>query len=236
MHDYTMKKIGLIGGMSWESSLLYYEIINEKIRETLGGFHSAKCIMESVDFAEIEKLQHKDDWNSLNKIMANSAKNLENAKADIIVLCTNTMHLCSEEIKKSTDIPFLHIAVATGKKIKENNIKKVLLLGTKFTMEKEFFKKVLKEDFNIEVIIPNESDRDIVHQIIYKELVHGKIESNSKKEYQRIIKNSINNGAGGVILGCTEIPLLIKNKDINIPAFDTTRIHAEAAVEFALKQ
>lgn len=231
-----MKKIGLIGGMSWESSQVYYKIINEKVREVLGGFHSSKCIMESVDFAEIEKLQHIDDWNSLNKIMADAAKNLENAKADVIVLCTNTMHLCSEEIIKNVNIPFLHIAIATGKKIKEKKIKKVLLLGTKFTMEKEFFKNILKDDFAIEVIIPNENDREIVHRIIYKELVHGKIEPASKKEYQRIINDSIHTGAEGVILGCTEISLLIKNKDINIPAFDTTRIHAESAVEFALKE
>ncbi len=231
-----MKKIGLIGGMSWESSLVYYEIINKKVREVLGGFHSSKCIMESVDFAEIEKLQHKDDWNSLNKIMVDSARNLENAKADIIILCTNTMHLCSEEIKKNVNIPFLHIAEATGRKIKNQKIKKVLLLGTRFTMEKDFFKKILRDNFGIEIIIPDKNDREIVHQIIYKELVHGKIQSTSKKEYQRIINDSINNGAEGVILGCTEIPLLIKDKDINIPAFDTTRIHAESAVEFALKQ
>ena len=231
-----MKKIGLIGGMSWESSLVYYKIINEKVREMLGGFHSSKCVMESVDFAEIEKLQHRGDWNSLNKIMVDAAKNLENAKADLIVLCTNTMHLCSEEIINNVSIPFLHIAAATGEKIKERKIKKVLILGTKFTMEKEFFKKILKDDFGIEVIIPNETDREIVHQIIYNELVHGKIESNSKKEYQRIINDSIKNGAEGVILGCTEIPLLIKAKDLNIPAFDTTKIHAESAVAFALKQ
>ena len=231
-----MKKIGLIGGMSWESSLVYYKIINEKVREMLGGFHSSKCVMESVDFAEIEKLQHRGDWNSLNKIMVDAAKNLENAKADLIVLCTNTMHLCSEEIINNVSIPFLHIAAATGEKIKERKIKKVLILGTKFTMEKEFFKKILKDDFGIEVIIPNETDREIVHQIIYNELVHGKIESNSKKEYQRIINDSIKNGAEGVILGCTEIPLLIKAKDLGIPAFDTTKIHAESAVVFALKQ
>lgn len=231
-----MKKIGLIGGMSWESSLVYYQIINEKVREVLGGFHSSKCVMESVDFAEIEKLLHINDWNSLNKMMADSAKNLENAKADIIVLCTNTMHLCSEAIRNNVSIPFLHIAVATGKKIKEKKIKKVLLLGTKFTMEKDFFKIILKDDFDIEVIIPNETDREIIHQIIFNELVHGKIESDSKKEYQRIINDSIKNGAEGVILGCTEIPLLINNKDISIPAFNTTRIHAESAVELALKQ
>lgn len=231
-----MKKIGLIGGMSWESSLVYYKIINEKVREMLGGFHSSKCVMESVNFAEIEKLQHKGDWNSLNKIMVSAAKNLENAKADLIILCTNTMHLCSEEIINNVSIPFLHIAVATGEKIKEKKIKKVLILGTKFTMEKEFFKKILKDDFEIEVIIPNETDREIVHQIIYNELVHGKIESDSKKEYQRIINDSIKNGAEGVILGCTEIPLLIKTKDLSIPAFDTTKIHAESAVALALKQ
>jgi len=230
-----MKKIGLIGGMSWESSQVYYKIINEKVREVLGGFHSSKCIMESVDFAEIEKLQHKEDWDSLNKIMVDCAKNLENAKADIIVLCTNTMHLCSKEIIKNINIPFLHIAVATGEKIKEQKISKVLLLGTKFTMEKDFFKTILSEDFGIEVIIPNERDRKIVHKIIYEELVHGKTNPESKEKYQKIINNSIKNGAQGVILGCTEISLLIKSSDINIPAFDTTRIHAESAVEFALK-
>lgn len=230
-----MKTLGLIGGMSWESSLVYYKIMNEKVREILGGFHSSKCVLESVDFAEIEKLQHKGDWNSLNKIMADAAKNLQNANADIIVLCTNTMHLCSEAITTNVSIPFLHIAEATGKKIKQQNIKKVLLLGTKFTMEKDFFKQILKDDFDIEVLIPNETDREIVHQIIYNELVHGKITTNSKTTFKRIINDSIKNGAEGVILGCTEIPLLIKNKDINIPAFDTTRIHAESAVAFALK-
>ena len=229
-----MKKIGLIGGMSWESSLVYYKIINERVREISGGFHSAKCIMESVDFAEIEKLQHKGDWESLNSIMVDAAGNLENAGAELIILCTNTMHLCSEEIIKNVNLPFLHIAEATGKKIKLEKLKKVLLLGTKFTMEKEFFSEILRDDFDIEVIIPNEMDREIVHKIIYKELVHGKIESSSKRTYQRIINDSIKNGAEGVILGCTEIPLLIKSRDVTIPTFDTTRIHAESAVEFAL--
>ncbi len=229
-----MKKIGLIGGMSWESSQVYYQILNEKVRERLGGFHSSKCIMESVDFAEIEKHQHIDDWTGLNKMMAESAKNLENAKAEIIVLCTNTMHLCSSEIIKNINIPFLHIAVATGKKIKEKGIGKVLLLGTKFTMEKEFFKSILCDDFGINVIIPNEDDRKTIHKVIYEELVHGKIMQVSKERYKRIINESVKNGAEGVILGCTEIPLLIKSSDVNIPVFDTTRIHAESAVEFAL--
>lgn len=231
----NMKKIGLIGGMSWESSQVYYKIINEKVREVLGEFHSSKCVMESVDFAEIEKLQHEEDWDSLNRLMVDCAKNLENAKADIIVLCTNTMHLCSTEIIKNVSIPFLHIAVATGEKIKQQNISKVLLLGTKFTMEKDFYKKVLNEDFGIEVITPNEVDRKIVHRVIYEELVQGKIKSTSRTEFQRIINSSIENGAQGAILGCTEIPILIKSRDVNIPVFDTTRIHAESAVELALK-
>ncbi|WP_298480800.1 aspartate/glutamate racemase family protein [uncultured Maribacter sp.] len=230
-----MKKIGLIGGMSWESSQVYYSIINEKVREILGGFHSAKCVLESVDFAEIEKLQHQNNWESLNKSMVEAAKNLENAKADIIILCTNTMHLCSPEITKNSNVPFLHIASATGKVIKQEGIKKVLLLGTKFTMEKEFFKDILKEDYGVDVIIPKDEDREIVHTVIYEELVHGKLEASSKENYIRIINNSIANGAQGVILGCTEIPLLIKSKDVDIPVFDTTRIHAESAVEFALQ-
>lgn len=230
-----MKKIGLIGGMSWESSHVYYEIINKKVREVLGGYHSAKCIMESVDFAEIEKLQHQNDWSTLNKMMVESARNLAHAKADIIVLCTNTMHLCSEEIIKNINIPFLHIAVATGEKIRAQKIKKIVLLGTKFTMEKEFFKEILIKDFGIEVIIPHESDREIIHRIIYNELVHGTIELASKKTYQRIINDAVKNGAEGVVLGCTEIPLLIKANDVAIPIFDTTKIHAESAVDFALK-
>lgn len=230
-----MKKIGLLGGMSWESSVIYYEILNRKVREKLGGFHSANCVLESVDFAEIEKYQKLNDWNKLNKLMAKSAKNLENAGAQLIILCTNTMHLCTESIKNEISVPFLHIAEATGNNIKKKKIEKVLLLGTKFTMEKDFYKQVLKEKFNVETIIPNESDREIVHQIIYGELVHGIITDKSKAQYQKIIEKSINNGAKGVILGCTEIPLLIKQNDCSIPIFDTTTIHAEQAVELAMK-
>lgn len=231
-----MKKIGLIGGMSWESSLVYYKIINENVREALGGFHSSKCVMESVDFAEIEQLQHTNNWDALNTMMAEAAKNLEHAKADIIVLCTNTMHLCSDAITNSVNIPFLHIAEATGQNIKAQNIKKVLLLGTKFTMEKDFYKTTLKDKFGIDVIIPNAKDRTIIHEVIYNELVQGHINPDSKKEYQSIITTSIAQGAEGVILGCTEIPLLIQSKDVSIPVFDTTRIHAESAVAFALQE
>ena len=229
-----MKKIGLIGGMSWESSVVYYELINRKVREVQGGFHSAHCIMESVDFAEIVELQHKNDWGTLDKIMVRAAQNLERAGAEIIILCTNTMHLCSEAIIKNTSVPFLHIAEATGNEIKKQQLKNVLLLGTKFTMEKDFYRKVLNEKFGTEVIVPDETDRETLHKIIYTELVHGKTEPASRQEFQRIIKKAIEKGAEGVILGCTEIPLLIKDSDTEIPVFDTTRIHSESAVEFAL--
>jgi len=229
-----MKKIGLIGGMSWESSVVYYELINRKVSEVLGGFHSSKCIMESVDFAEIEKLQHEDDWDSLNLLMADAAKTLEAAGADIIILCTNTMHLCSEKIIESISIPFLHIAEATGNQIKKQKLDKIALLGTKFTMERDFYKGKLQDDFGIDILIPDKEDRDLVHNIIYNELVHGQLRLSSKEVYKRIIKDLEIRGAEGVILGCTEIPLLIKQTDVDIPVFDTTKIHAESAVEFAL--
>jgi aspartate racemase len=230
-----MNKIGLIGGMSWESSLVYYKIINETVRERLGGFHSAKCIMESVDFAKVEILQHQNDWKSLTALMVEAAKNLERAKAEMIVLCTNTMHLCSDEIIKNVNIPFLHIATATGHRIKADKIEKVLLLGTKFTMESDFYKYILQNDFGIEVVIPNEEDRSRVHRIIYSELVHGILRKESKRTYQDIINKSSKYGAQGVVLGCTEIPLLISKGTEDLPVYDTTRIHAESAVEFALR-
>lgn len=230
-----MKTIGLIGGMSWESSAVYYEILNNEVKKLLGGFHSCKSIMISVDFAEIEKLQHNDNWNVLDKIMVSSAKKLELAGADIVILCTNTMHLCSDAIIKNISIPFLHIAEATGNEIVKHKIKKVGLLGTKFTMEKDFYKNILTDDLGIEIIIPTAEERKIVHHIIYNELVHGQIKNDSRKLYQRIIKNLEKKGAEGVILGCTEIPLLIKESDVNIPIFDTTQIHAKKAVEWAVK-
>ncbi|WP_299253354.1 aspartate/glutamate racemase family protein [uncultured Aquimarina sp.] len=229
-----MKTIGLIGGMSWESSAVYYELINKIIKEQLGGFHSAKSIMVSVDFAEIESLQRKDDWNSLTEHMIKSAKQLENAGADLIILCTNTMHLCSDEIIKNIRIPFLHIADAAGKKIKSRGLQKLALLGTKFTMEKDFYRTILAK-YGIDVIIPDANDRELIHKIIYEELVLGNIKNNSREAYKRIIKDLENNGAEGIILGCTEIPLLIKQDDVDIPIFDTTKIHAENAVEIALK-
>jgi len=229
-----LKKIGLIGGMSWESSLVYYELINLKVNELLGGFHSASCIMESVDFAEIEKLQHKNDWKGLGNIMVQAAKNLEKSGAEVIILCTNTMHLLSNEIQENISIPFLHIAKSTGKDILKKGINKVALLGTKFTMEKDFYKNILLHEFNIQVVIPEKEDREIVHNIIYNELVHGDFKEDSKKSMLKIIQKLERQGAEGVILGCTEIPLLIKQKDVHIHVFDTTKIHAEDAVDFAL--
>jgi aspartate racemase len=229
-----MKKIVLIGGMSWESTQIYYRIINRKVRGLLGGFHSAKIVMESVDFSEIHQLQSENDWNALDEKMIEAATNLKNAKAEVVLICANTMHLCSDAITENVNLPLLHIAEATGEKIKEAGLKKVLLLGTKFTMERDFFKDILSNKFRIEALIPNDADREIVHNIIYEELVQGKINAGSRGQYVRIIYEAIKNGAEGVILGCTEIPLLIEPDHVSIPTFDTTQIHAEKAVEFAL--
>lgn len=231
-----MKTIGLIGGMSWESSAVYYKLINRKVKETLGGFHSCKSIMVTVDFAEIEKLQHQNEWAVLNNMMAKSAKQLELAGADIIILCTNTMHLCCQAIINNISIPFLHIADTTGQVIKKKNLKKVGLLGTKFTMEKDFYKEYIYNKFGIEVIIPSDKERRKVHNIIYQELVKGNIKNDSREIYKQIIRNLEQRGAEGVILGCTEIPSLISDSDVDIPIFDTTSIHAEKAVEWALSE
>lgn len=230
-----MKTIGLIGGMSWESSRLYYELINKKVKTVLGGFHSAKSVLISVDFDEIAKLQSKNDWESLNQLMVIAAGQLEKAGADMVLVCANTMHLCSEAIIKNSSLPFLHIAEATGAVIKENSLKKVALLGTKFTMEKDFYKDILTNDFGIEVLIPDRRSRDLVHDIIYNELVLGKIKDTSKEIYLKIINDLISQGAEGIILGCTEIPLLISEEDVRVPIFNTAKIHAEKAVQFALK-
>ena len=229
-----MKPIGFIGGMSWESSVVYYEIANRKVREKLGKFHSCKNVMYTVDFDEIQRLQHEDKWDELDEIMADAAKRLERAGADVVVLWTNTMHLCEDAIRKSISIPFLHIAEATGQAIVEHGISKVALLGTKFTMEKDFYKKTLLEKFAIETIIPNQQEREIIHSVIYNELVQGVIKEESRASFVKIIHELHRKGAEGVILGCTEIPLLISDKDVEIPVFDTTTIHAEKAVEWAI--
>lgn len=231
-----MKTIGLIGGMSWESSIEYYKLINELVKEKLGGVHSCKCIMHSVDFAEIEKLQHNGEWEKLTEIMVDIAKKLEESGADCIVICTNTMHKMAEDIEKEVKIPLIHIADSVGENIIKLNLKKVALLGTKFTMEQDFYKERIREKFGIEVIIPNETDKNIIHKVIYEELVKGQFKDESRQEYIRIINELVKDGAEGIILGCTEIPLLIRDNDVEIPIFDTTKLHSESAVKYALEK
>ncbi len=229
-----MKTIGLIGGMSWESSLEYYRLINEYTKEKLGNKHSAECLMYSVDFAEIEEMQHKEKWKLLENEMIEYAQNLKKGGAEMIVICTNTMHKMANDIEEKLDIPLLHIADAAAKSINEKKISKVGLLGTKFTMERNFYKNRLKEH-DIDVIIPWEEEREIVHNTIYNELIDGVILDESREKFQNIIQNLYARGAEGVVLGCTEIPLLIKEKDSPVPVFATTELHAKEAVEFALK-
>ncbi|MEM7084940.1 MAG: aspartate/glutamate racemase family protein [Bacteroidota bacterium] len=229
-----IKTIGLIGGMSWESSKLYYEFLNTMANEHLGGSHSAKCIMVSVDFANIERLTFKGDWEAIGALMKQAAQQLERAGADIILLCTNTIHLVSHFISESVKIPFLHIATATGTSIKKQRLDKVGLLGTKFTMEKDFYTKTLVEDFGFDVLIPEANERQLVHDIIYDELVKGQFTATAKQKIVEIIKRLQNRGAQGVILGCTELPILIAASDVNIPIFDTGKIHAQSAMEWSL--
>jgi aspartate racemase len=229
-----MKTIGLIGGMSWESSVDYYRIINEETRNILGGSHSSKCLMYSFDFHEIEELQNKNSWEELTEEMVLQADNLKKAGADFIVICTNTMHIMAPDIEKRTGLKVLHIADVTGEEIKRKSIGKVALLGTKFTMEGSFYKKVLKDKHNIDIVIPNDEDREVIHNIIYNELVRGIIKDDSRQKYIKIIDKLVDKGAEGVVLGCTEIPLLIKQKDVSIPIFNTTEIHSKAAVRYAI--
>lgn len=230
-----MKKIGLLGGMSWESSLDYYRILNELVKSKLGGSHSVKCLMYSFDFHEVEELQHKGQWEALTNLMVKEAKNLKIAGAECIVICTNTMHLMAPDIEKNTGLKVIHIADATGDEIIKRNVNKVLLLGTRFTMEGSFYKERL-ENKGIEVLIPDESDQQIIHDIIYNELILGVLKPESKQTYIKIINKMIEKGVTGVVLGCTEIPLLIKESDVAIEVFDTTEIHSRAAVEYAIKE
>ncbi|MDY8136043.1 aspartate/glutamate racemase family protein [Aquimarina sp. 2201CG5-10] len=229
-----MKTIGLIGGMSWESSKLYYEFLNIKAKNILGGSHSAKCIMMSVDFSEIKRLTFKGDWDAIGELMKHAAQQLERAGADIVLLCTNTIHVVSHYISKNISIPFLHIAATTGESIQKSGLKKVALLGTKFTMEKDFYTKTLVNDFGLEILIPDANERQVVHDIIYNELVKGQFTRVSKLKIIEIIKKLHNQGAQGVILGCTELPILISKSDVDIPIFDTGKIHAYTAIEWSL--
>ncbi|MEM6865448.1 MAG: aspartate/glutamate racemase family protein [Bacteroidota bacterium] len=229
-----MKTIGMIGGMSWESSKIYYQHVNEMVRERLGGSHSAKSIMTSVDFAEIEKPSFANDWDSIGKLMSIEAKKLENAGSDIILLCTNTIHLVSNFITEAVNIPFLHIASATGEAIKEKGLSKIGLLGTQFTMEKDFYTKILQDDHGIEVVVPGLDDRKTLQSIIYDQLVKGVFTEDSKNKCLDMIHKLKLEGAEGIILGCTELPILVQENEIDVPAFDTAKIHVAKAVEFAL--
>lgn len=230
-----MKTIGLLGGMSWESTIPYYQIINEEVRKALGGLHSAKIVLYSVEFDEIEKCQSSGDWDKSAQILGNAAKGLEAAGADFILICTNTMHKVAPQIEMMIGVPIVHIADATADKLEDAGIRKVGLLGTKYTMTQDFYMQKLI-DRGFEVVIPDDKDIDVVNNIIYGELCLGEIMYDSRKEYQRIIEGLKDKGAEAVILGCTEIGLLIHQDDSVLPIFDTTEIHAKRAAEIALTE
>jgi aspartate racemase len=229
-----MKTVGLIGGMSWESTTSYYKAINEGVRNSLGGLHSAKICLYSVDFDEIEKLQHQGLWNETAKILSKAAQSVEAGGADFLLLCTNTMHKVAPEIEASISIPLLHIADATAEKLLSDNIKRVGLLGTQFTMEQSFYKGRLTEKFGIEVVVPETEQQQAVHNIIYSELCLGKVMDKSRKHYLEIITCLHKQGAEAVILGCTEIALLVQQTHTSVPLYDTTEIHAAKAVKLAI--
>jgi len=230
-----VKTIGLIGGMSWESSLEYYRILNETVRDRLGGLHSARCVLYSVEFAEIETLQHQGDWAGLAERMVAAAQAVERAGAHFVVLCTNTMHKLADAMETRIGIPLLHIADATAKAIHARGIRKVGLLGTRFTMEQDFYAGRLAERHGLEVLIPPEAEREVVHRVIYDELCAGEIKPPSREQYRGIMARLVERGAEGIVLGCTEIGLLVGEGDAEVPLFDTTRVHAVAAVDLALQ-
>lgn len=229
-----MKTIGLIGGMSWESSIEYYRIINEETKRRLGGLHSAKSIMYSVNFAEIEALQHQNRWQEATGLMIAAAQSVERAGADFVVLCSNTMHKLANDIEANIQVPLLHIADTTAERVQSRGIRKIGLLGTRFTMEQDFYRGRLANQHGLEVMIPNEDERAVVHQVIYDELCLGIINPKSRRQYVEIIDNLVKSGAEGIILGCTEIELLVQARDTTVELFPTTRIHAEAAVGKAI--
>jgi aspartate racemase len=228
-----MKTIGLLGGMSWESSIEYYRLINEFVRERLGGLHSCRCVMYSVDFAEIEVLQHQGRWEELGAVLAEAAGRLERGGADFVLICTNTMHKVADEIARNIGIPLQHIADAAGEEITRQGLQRVGLLGTRFTMEQDFYKTRLGEH-GIQTVVPAKDDIEIVHAVIYNELVVGKISDAAREKVKTIMKKLENQGAQGIILGCTELPLLIRQTDSPLPLFDTMLIHARKAVDYAL--
>lgn len=231
----TQKVIGLIGGMSWESSLEYYRIINEQTKAKLGGLHSARCLMYSMNFDELEKLQHRGDWHKAAKLMIEAAQRLERGGADFVVVCSNTMHKVTDQIEAKIKIPLLHIADATAARIKSKGLKKIGLLGTKFTMEQDFYKGRLIEKYGLDVSIPSEKERQTIHDVIYNELCVGKIFQSSKNRFIKIITKLADDGAEAVILGCTEIPMMVSQEDVKVLLLDTTGIHAESAAEYAME-
>jgi aspartate racemase len=230
-----VKTIGLLGGMSWESTVTYYRLINEGVRERLGGLHSAKIVLYSVDFHEIEPLQHQGRWSEAGALLAEAAKRIESAGADFLVICTNTMHRVAPQIESHIKIPLLHIADATGEEIKKAGLNTVGLLGTRFTMEQDFYRGRLTERYDLKVLVPDKRERELVHRVIYEELCLGKIREPSRDQYATVIQGLLDRGAQGVILGCTEISLLIKPEDVLTRLFDTTAIHAHKAVEWAIE-
>ena len=234
-NDANLKVIGLIGGMSWESTVEYYRLINESVKERLGGLHSAKCVLYSVDFAEVEELQRRGQWPQAAQLLAGAAQSVEKAGADFVLICTNTMHKLADTVQAGIGIPLLHIADATAEKVKQAGLQRVGLLGTRFTMEEDFYRGRLAGDFGLEVMIPEPKDRETVHRIIYEELCVGTIRPESRGQVADIMSRLVEMGAQGIILGCTELGLLVGAENCHVPLFDTTRIHAQAAVEYALK-
>ncbi len=230
-----MKTIGLIGGMSWESTAEYYRIINETVKEKLGGFHSARLVLYSVDFSEVEKMQDRGQWTDASRLLAMAARKIEKAGADFGLICANTMHKVFDEVQKSIAIPLLHIGDVTAHEIQKCGTHKVGLLGTRYTMEQDFYKDRLQKKYQLKVIIPNRRERAVIHRILYNELCLGKILKTSRSQFHKIIDGLQARGAEGIILGCTEIPLIVDKRDYEIPLFDTTELHARAAVEYALQ-
>ena len=232
--ESEMKRIGLLGGMSWESTVTYYQMINEAVKRRLGGLHSAELVLYSVDFAEIEKCQAEGDWERSGEILGEAAAALERAGAEMILICTNTMHKVAPQIQANIQVPLVHIAEATADELNRRGIRRAALLGTKYTMTQDFYKAKLV-DAGIEVLVPDEADMETVNDVIYQELCLGEIRAESKEKFLAIIRRLESQGAEGVILGCTEIGLLVKQEDVELPVFDTTLIHGEKAVEMALE-
>ena len=228
-----MKTIGMIGGVSWESTAIYYNLINREVQKRLGGLHSAKIAMISVDFAELEALMRASQWDALAARLSDAAKNAERAGADVLLICANTMHREADRVADAVDIPLLHICDCTARKIKEAGFKRVALLGTAYTMEQDFYKDRLRAN-GLDVIVPDAADRAVIHRVIFEELVLGKVKAESRSAYRDIIARQVKEGAEAIILGCTELPMLVKQEDSAVPLFDTTELHAMAAVDFAL--